>query len=54
MRSIACLPRQGLAHRCLVDATCSNHPNGLCFSPDRKRLYVNDTRAERESASFDV
>ena len=29
-------------------------PNGLCFSPDYKRLYVADTGAGREIRVFDV
>lgn len=29
-------------------------PNGLCFSPDYKRLYVADTGAPREIKIFDV
>jgi gluconolactonase len=29
-------------------------PNGLCFSPDYKRLYVADTGAPREVRVFDV
>ena len=29
-------------------------PNGLCFSPDYKRLYVADTGAPREIRLFDV
>ena len=27
----------------LVDRDLFDQPNGLCFSPDEKRLYVNDT-----------
>ena len=27
----------------LVDRDLFNQPNGLCFSPDEKRLYVNDS-----------
>jgi gluconolactonase len=29
-------------------------PNGLCFSPDYKRLYVADTGTPRETRVFDV
>ena len=29
-------------------------PNGLCFSPDYKKLYVADTGAPREIRVFDV
>ncbi len=29
-------------------------PNGLCFSPDYKRLYVADTGAPREIRAFDM
>ncbi|MEI6872383.1 MAG: SMP-30/gluconolactonase/LRE family protein [Verrucomicrobiota bacterium] len=31
-----------------------NKPNGLCFSPDGKRLYVADSGAPRHIRSFDV
>ena len=31
-----------------------DHPNGLCFSPDHKRLYVVDTGAPRDIKVFDV
>jgi gluconolactonase len=29
--------------RLLVDRTLFDQPNGLCFSPDERQLYVNDT-----------
>ncbi len=31
-----------------------NKPNGLCFSPDGKRLYVADSGAPKHIRSFDV
>jgi gluconolactonase len=37
----------------LVDDDLFNQPNGLCFSPDEKRLYVNDS-ARRLIRAFDV
>ncbi len=33
----------GGAPQLLVDDDLFNQPNGLCFSPDEKRLYVNDS-----------
>ena len=33
----------GGAPQLLVDRFMFDQPNGLCFSPDEKRLYVNDT-----------
>jgi gluconolactonase len=33
----------GGASQLLVDRFMFDQPNGLCFSPDEKRLYVNDT-----------
>lgn len=35
--------RPGGAPQLLVDRTLFDQPNGLCFSPDEKLLYVNDT-----------
>ena len=40
--SIACRPAAG-APQLLVDRYLFDQPNGLCFSPDEKLLYVNDT-----------
>jgi gluconolactonase len=37
------LPPGGAAPQLLVDRTRFEQPNGLCFSPDEKLLYVNDT-----------
>jgi gluconolactonase len=37
----------------LVDRTLFAQPNGLCFSPDEQRLYVNDTE-KAEIRVFDV
>lgn len=31
-----------------------DHPNGLCFSPDYKRLYIVDTGAPRDIKVYDV
>ena len=33
----------GGAPKLLVDRHMFDQPNGLCFSPDEHRLYVNDT-----------
>ena len=37
------VPPGGGAPQLLVDRYMFDQPNGLCFSPDEKRLYVNDT-----------
>src|SRR5277367_6659043 len=37
------VPPGGGAPQLLVDRLLFDQPNGLCFSPDEKRLYVNDT-----------
>src|ERR1700761_3151389 len=37
------VPPGGGAPQLVVDRTLFDQPNGLCFSPDEKRLYVNDT-----------
>ena len=37
------VPPGGGAPRLLVDRYLFDQPNGLCFSPDERRLYVNDT-----------
>ena len=37
------VPPGGGAPQLLVDRDLFDQPNGLCFSPDEKRLYVNDT-----------
>jgi gluconolactonase len=37
------LAPEGGAPQLLVDRFMFDQPNGLCFSPDEKRLYVNDT-----------
>ena len=37
------VPPNGGAPQLLVDRYLFDQPNGLCFSPDEKRLYVNDT-----------
>ena len=37
------LAPDGGAPQLLVDRYLFDQPNGLCFSPDEKRLYVNDT-----------
>ncbi len=37
------VPPGGGPPKLLVDRYMFDQPNGLCFSPDEKRLYVNDT-----------
>lgn len=37
------IPPGGGAPQLLVDRYLFEQPNGLCFSPDEKRLYINDT-----------
>jgi len=37
------VPPGGGAPQLLVERYLFDQPNGLCFSPDEKRLYVNDT-----------
>jgi gluconolactonase len=37
------VPPGGGGPQLLVDRYLFDQPNGLCFSPDEKRLYVNDT-----------
>jgi gluconolactonase len=37
------VPPGGGALQLVVDRALFDQPNGLCFSPDEKRLYVNDT-----------
>jgi gluconolactonase len=37
------VPPGGGAPQLLVDRFLFDQPNGLCFSPDEQRLYVNDT-----------
>jgi len=37
------VPPGGGAPKLLVDRHLFDQPNGLCFSPDEQRLYVNDT-----------
>ena len=37
------VPPGGGAPQLLVDRHLFDQPNGLCFSPDEKLLYVNDT-----------
>ena len=43
----------GLEPELLVDRYTFSQPNGLCFSPDEKRLYVNDTE-QANIRVFDV
>jgi len=47
------LPPGGGAPQLLVDRLLFDQPNGLCFSPDEKLLYVNDT-AQTLIRVFDV
>jgi gluconolactonase len=37
------VPASGGEPRLVVDRDLFDQPNGLCFSPDERRLYVNDT-----------
>jgi gluconolactonase len=37
------VPPQGGAPQLLVERSLFDQPNGLCFSPDERLLYVNDT-----------
>jgi gluconolactonase len=45
--------RVGAEPQLLVDRYMFTQPNGLCFSPDEKRLYVNDTE-QANVRVFDV
>jgi gluconolactonase len=47
------IPPGGGAPRLLVDRYLFDQPNGLCFSPDERRLYVNDT-VQALIRAFDV
>jgi gluconolactonase len=47
------IPPGGGSVQLLVDRTLFAQPNGLCFSPDEQRLYVNDTE-KAEIRVFDV
>src|SRR6201992_695222 len=47
------VPPGGGAPQWLVDRYLFDQPNGLCFSPDEKRLYVNDT-VQTLIRAFDV
>ena len=47
------VPGAGGAPQLLVDDDLFNQPNGLCFSPDEKLLYVNDS-ARKLIRVFDV
>src|SRR5271170_5164262 len=47
------VPPNGGEPQLLVDRYLFDQPNGLCFSPDEKRLYVNDTVQARIRV-FDV
>lgn len=47
------IPPGGGPVQLLVDRMLFNQPNGLCFSPDESRLYVNDT-VKTEIRGFDV
>ncbi|MGL4975123.1 MAG: isochorismatase family protein [Bosea sp. (in: a-proteobacteria)] len=40
------IPPAGGAPQLLVDRTMFGQPNGLCFSPDEKLLYINDTEQQ--------
>ena len=47
------VPPGGGAPQLLVDRYLFDQPNGLCFSPDEKQLYVNDT-VQAQIRVFDV
>ena len=47
------VPSAGGAPQLVVDDDLFNQPNGLCFSPDEKLLYINDS-ARRLICVFDV
>ena len=47
------VPTGGGALRLLVDRNLFEQPNGLCFSPDERVLYVNDT-VQAVIRAFDV
>ncbi len=47
------LPPGGGAPELIVDRTMFDQPNGLCFSPDERVLYVNDT-VQHLIRAFDV
>src|SRR5271155_2501662 len=47
------LAPNGGAPQLLVDRYLFDQPNGLCFSPDEKRLYINDT-VQALIRAFDV
>jgi gluconolactonase len=47
------LPPGGGSPQLLVDRHLFDQPNGLCFSPDERRLYVNDT-AQTLIRVFDI
>jgi gluconolactonase len=47
------VPPTGGPPTLLVDRNLFDQPNGLCFSPDEKRLYVNDT-VQTLIRAFDV
>jgi len=47
------IPAGGGMPKLVVDRDLFDQPNGLCFSPDEKRLYVNDT-VQAVIRAFDV
>jgi len=42
-RGVYRIPPGGGALELVVEKSMFTQPNGLCFSPDEKRLYINDT-----------
>ena len=50
-RSIASTPRRGQIDKVTDEP---GQPNGLCFSPDYKKLYIADTGAPRDITVWDV
>jgi gluconolactonase len=42
-RGVYRIPPRGGALELMVEKSLFTQPNGLCFSPDEKQLYINDT-----------
>ncbi|HVW72542.1 MAG TPA: SMP-30/gluconolactonase/LRE family protein [Rhizomicrobium sp.] len=52
-RGVYRVPPGGGAVELVVEKSLFTQPNGLCFSPDEKRLYINDTE-QASIRMFDV
>jgi gluconolactonase len=52
-RGVYRIPPGGGALELVVEKSMFTQPNGLCFSPDEKRLYINDTE-QANIRVFDV